>query len=127
MRMRLLTRVVFALAFAAVITPASVSCRRDDPLPPPGTAKRGFPVTFVTWRPLDDFQWSNLKIAAAGGVLNLVFWSFMAFCVLSVPTFLGELRDEDRRLQGRCPNCGYDLRGNTSGRCPECGAATSGR
>lgn len=22
---------------------------------------------------------------------------------------------------GRCPGCGYDLRGNTSGRCPECG------
>jgi len=22
---------------------------------------------------------------------------------------------------GHCPNCGYDLTGNTSGRCPECG------
>lgn len=26
-----------------------------------------------------------------------------------------------RRLpKGLCPNCGYDLTGNTSGRCPEC-------
>ena len=26
-----------------------------------------------------------------------------------------------RRRSGRCVQCGYDLRGNTSGRCPECG------
>lgn len=27
-----------------------------------------------------------------------------------------------RRRRGRCAQCGYDLRGNTSGVCPECGA-----
>jgi len=26
----------------------------------------------------------------------------------------------------RCPECGYDLTGNTSGRCPECGTPTTG-
>ena len=25
--------------------------------------------------------------------------------------------------EGRCRNCGYDLRGNASGCCPECGTA----
>ena len=27
----------------------------------------------------------------------------------------------DRIARGLCPNCGYDLAGNTSGVCPECG------
>jgi hypothetical protein len=27
----------------------------------------------------------------------------------------------DRLKTGRCLNCGYSLRGNTSGVCPECG------
>jgi hypothetical protein len=29
------------------------------------------------------------------------------------------------RRAGRCPYCGYDLRGNVSGICPECGAAAA--
>ena len=28
-----------------------------------------------------------------------------------------------RRSEGRCLNCGYDLKGNTSGVCPECGTS----
>jgi hypothetical protein len=27
-----------------------------------------------------------------------------------------------RRLQGLCPQCGYDLRATLEARCPECGA-----
>jgi hypothetical protein len=30
-------------------------------------------------------------------------------------------RDHAARLQGICPNCRYDLRGNESRICPECG------
>lgn len=33
----------------------------------------------------------------------------------------------NRGHEGLCPNCGYDLRGNTSGRCPECGSAAQPR
>lgn len=28
---------------------------------------------------------------------------------------------EESTLAGRCPNCGYDMRGLGRGRCPECG------
>lgn len=32
-----------------------------------------------------------------------------------------------RRWRGRCANCNYDLRGNTSGACPECGVSVPSR
>ena len=36
------------------------------------------------------------------------------------------LRVDRRRREGRCPHCGYELRGSRHAhRCPECGAPTT--
>ena len=53
-----------------------------------------------------------------GIVSNTVVY-FAAFWLL----FLGPgmLKRMLRRYRGRCPVCGYDLRGTTHERCPECG------
>lgn len=50
--------------------------------------------------------------------LHVPIW--MIFAALAL--WGGVLWWRDRRLPGRCENCGYDLTGNVSGRCPECGA-----
>ncbi len=44
---------------------------------------------------------------------------WLAFLVALVP-IIWLLRNRNHP-PGRCPACGYDLRGNLSGRCPECG------
>ena len=40
-------------------------------------------------------------------------------------TWLRSRRRRLRQREGRCPSCGYDLRGSP-GRCPECGASAAG-
>jgi hypothetical protein len=47
---------------------------------------------------------------------------FLVSLVLPTITASGAIRRRDRRRQGRCANCGYDLRAS-SDRCPECGEA----
>jgi hypothetical protein len=51
-------------------------------------------------------------VAGAAGILPVLWLS---------------ARDRRRRLarEGRCPQCGYDLRGGHD-RCPECGRAVAG-
>jgi len=39
-----------------------------------------------------------------------------------VSTWHRQRRQRLRALHGRCPACGYDLRGNDSAACPECGS-----
>jgi hypothetical protein len=39
-----------------------------------------------------------------------------------ISTWRRRRRQRLRALRGRCPACGYDLRGNNSGACPECGS-----
>jgi hypothetical protein len=60
------------------------------------------------------------------GFILLAFFAMGTIAVTVIPFLL--LRnllsagDRRRRLsQGKCPNCCYDLTGNTSGVCPECG------
>jgi hypothetical protein len=50
----------------------------------------------------------------------------LALIVLAILLFgrlyLRHHRETQRRYrEGRCLNCGYDLRANPQGRCPECG------
>ena len=52
---------------------------------------------------------------------------WFAFLATAIPPALWLTRRraivERRRMnQGCCPDCGYNLKGNTSGTCPECGA-----
>ena len=55
----------------------------------------------------------NTLIGAAlwFGLLTLGLWGWRS------------IRGTNRRLQGACVKCGYDLRGVTGGVCPECGTA----
>jgi hypothetical protein len=39
-----------------------------------------------------------------------------------VRTLFKRTREWHRRAHGRCPACGYDLRGSAGGPCPECGS-----
>jgi hypothetical protein len=51
--------------------------------------------------------------------LRVPYWSLMIF-MLVCPAWSWRRRWHDRRMQGRCADCGYDLRA-TPDRCPECG------
>ncbi len=52
-----------------------------------------------------------------------VFWIALAGCLLSATRWARYFRRRQRRRNGLCENCAYDLRGNINGKCPECGAA----
>ena len=59
------------------------------------------------------------------GVLALPTWfiAVMGIAIAARPTWSlwRERRARARHGQGRCPACGYDLRGALHERCPECG------
>ncbi len=59
-------------------------------------------------------------------LLLLTGLGFIGVCVMIAHMYLTEIlaaiRTWQRSRTGRCPQCGYDLTGNTSGICPECGS-----
>ena len=67
---------------------------------------------------------------AVGRLLGLPGWFYIFPVVISAAAGIVAARGSwalsvrrHRRSLGRCPDCGYDLTGNTSGVCPECGTA----
>ena len=51
---------------------------------------------------------------------------WLPLALVAVPTSILWYRSRRARLlSGHCPNCHYNLTGNTSGICPECGTAIS--
>jgi len=60
-----------------------------------------------------------------GLVVDLLFWSLVAFSVLSLPRWFRAVRTVRRRRSGLCPACAYDLKNGSQGsvmsHCPECG------
>jgi len=56
----------------------------------------------------------------------VLFWALLAaWGVVEVWRGRRGLRSLDWARSGRCPRCGYDLRGTTRETCPECGADRS--
>jgi hypothetical protein len=53
-----------------------------------------------------------------GLLLNTIFYGLLWAVVLLAP---GAIRRRIRRARGRCPKCGYSLRGQPAPGCPECG------
>lgn len=73
-----------------------------------------------------DFDWTRTRTSA----VMVPHWAAAAIFALAPAAWAGRqvagaMSARYWRRAGRCPNCGYDLRGNT-GRCSECGAVTSG-
>jgi hypothetical protein len=54
-----------------------------------------------------------------GFALNSAFYGILASVIWLSP---GIARRRLRRARGRCPACGYDLKGAPAATCPECGA-----
>lgn len=58
----------------------------------------------------------------AGLILNtIVYGTLWVALVCGTARCVRLAMSSARRSKGRCPNCGYHLRGATSTRCPECG------
>jgi hypothetical protein len=93
-----------------------VNARRGTPGWGPG--HNGIPMP----RSLRDRVWAGaLPIAAIwpGFALDTAFYGTIVFLLWSAP---GVIRRRARKRRGRCPACGYDLRGSAGSPCPECGA-----
>jgi hypothetical protein len=65
-----------------------------------------------------------LRPVAFGFAINTLFYAAVLWMLFAGP---GAVRRLVRRKRGRCPGCGYDLRGQVTiaapgSRCPECGA-----
>lgn len=72
-----------------------------------------------------DFDWTRPRTSA----VMFPHWVAATFFALAPSAWAGRRVAGARsarnwRRAGRCPKCGYDLRGNT-GMCSECGAVTS--
>ena len=75
----------------------------------------------VLWPPEGRFVFHQ-KLHTSIGTFPMDFFRVPMWPLLvltALPTAV--LWWRGRRRPGRCPECGYDLAGNTSGVCPECG------
>ena len=68
---------------------------------------RILPPSYLPLRPI----WAGMSV-------NTIVYAGIVWVVLGL---LRVIRGHIRELLLRCPECGYDLRGNLAGGCPECG------
>ena len=55
-------------------------------------------------------------------IFRIKLWVPTLICMLTLSTQVAFImKSRHRKRTGLCPQCSYDLRGNTSGICPECG------
>jgi hypothetical protein len=57
-----------------------------------------------------------------GFALDAAFYGTIVFLLWSAPGVVRRRSGRNRKRRGRCPACGYDLRGSAGGPCPECGS-----
>lgn len=69
-------------------------------------------------RAIDYERALPLYLLWPGILVDSVFYATLWFAVLAVPV---ATRRAIRRTRGRCPRCGYNLRGEFDDGCPECG------
>ena len=106
----------------------------DDPLRVTierALSENGETAMLGAWR---EERWPQLRRHYRGSVGGtLVWWMMLSFVsvaglhVIRFATIAMSVRRENiktgRIARGRCPNCGYDMRGlEFNDRCPECGA-----
>lgn len=68
--------------------------------------------------PWSDWRALPLRPIWPGFVADVLFWAVTLWAVVVGPF---QMRQLLRKRRGRCPQCGYDLRGDLSQGCPECG------
>ena len=114
--------------------------RSFPPLDPPSGQssllnRLGFSANFSTVRPRGrpgSLPVAGRRIQLLGRVerqhwVSAPLWAVAAVALAPpslwmVSTWHRQRRQRLRALHGRCPACGYDLRGNDSASCPECGS-----
>jgi hypothetical protein len=73
----------------------------------------------------EDFDFDDFYNHVSGRMAMIPLWlPFAVFAVAPGIVLIGRVRRARRKQNGRCPNCGYDLRA-TPQRCPECGRVPS--
>lgn len=83
------------------------------------------PITLVSPLLLPDHgqrQVHWLAIFADGMIVTLPLWLVFRQRAIRAHRASLDTRFEEALLAGRCPRCGYDIRGLPQPRCPECGA-----
>lgn len=66
----------------------------------------------------NDLRLLPTQVIWSGFLLNWIFYAFVLFGLMALP---GAVKRTHRLRRGRCPDCGYDLRGAFNAGCPECG------
>lgn len=64
--------------------------------------------------------WICAPYGTGGFVVVIPLWHVL--CLYLGATLVTYFRHRGLRVPGHCPQCNYNLTGNTSGSCPECGA-----
>jgi len=87
--------------------------------------REGYDLDDCEGIPLPDYY--ILSVSWFGIIANSLVLSLGGVVILLSPVHVARvIRQAARRRRGRCPNCGYDLRGQppevgAGGGCPECG------
>lgn len=94
----------------------------------PNSPKRGSEGYFVNivalpWRPVPADRYDGTLYLALS-FRHLWLMVILALALVFSPWVYSGIRRFRRKNQGRCMNCGYDLRAS-SGKCPECGVAST--
>jgi hypothetical protein len=85
--------------------------------------RAGLPLRSIGWKAQTDLGNSQellpMRPIWPGFAINTVFYAAVLWVLFAAPFALRKWR---RIKRGRCPKCGYDLRGSETRTCPECGA-----